>query len=42
MEKEEAQLEKTGVNQYYGIRAVIALGVIVGLVTTSIEQRKDK
>ena len=29
--KEQAQLEKTGVNQYYGIRAVIALGVIGGL-----------
>ena len=26
--KEQAQLEKTGVNQYYGIEAVIALGVI--------------
>ena len=31
--EEQAQLEKTtsGVNQYYGIRAVIALGVIGGL-----------
>ena len=29
--KEKAQLEKTGVNQYYGIGAVIALGVIGGL-----------
>ena len=31
--KEQAKLEKTasGVNQYYGIRAVIALGVIGGL-----------
>ena len=29
--KEQAQLEKTGVNQYYGIGAVIALGVIGGL-----------
>ena len=29
--KEQAQLEKTGVNQYYGIKAVIALGVIGGL-----------
>ena len=30
MEKNQAQLEKTahGVNQYYGIGAVIALGVI--------------
>ena len=31
--EEQAQLERTtiGVNQYYGIRAVIALGVIGGL-----------
>ena len=29
--KEQAKLEKTRVNQYYGIRAVIALGVIGGL-----------
>ena len=29
--KEQAQLEKTGANQYYGIGAVIALGVIGGL-----------
>ena len=29
--KEQAQLEKTRVNQYYGIGAVIALGVIGGL-----------
>ena len=29
--KEQAQLEKTGVNQYYGIGAVIALGVIGSL-----------
>ena len=29
--KEQAQLEKSGVSQYYGIRAVIALGVIGGL-----------
>ena len=29
--EEQAQLEKIGVNQYYGIRAVIALGVIGGL-----------
>ena len=29
--KEQAQLEKTRVNQYYGIGAVIALGVISGL-----------
>ena len=28
--KEQAQLEKRGVNQYYGIGAVIALGVIGG------------
>ena len=29
--KEQAQLEKTGVNQYYRIGAVLALGVIGGL-----------
>ena len=29
--KEQAKLEKIGVNQYYGIGAVIALGVIGGL-----------
>ena len=29
--EEQAQLEKIGVNQYYGIRAVITLGVIGGL-----------
>ena len=29
--KEQAQLVKTRVNQYYGIRAVITLGVIGGL-----------
>ena len=29
--EEQVQLEKSGVNQYYGIRAVIALGVIGGL-----------
>ena len=29
--KEQAKLEKSGVNQYYGIGAVIALGVIGGL-----------
>ena len=29
--KEQVQLEKTGVNQHYGIGAVIALGVIGGL-----------
>ena len=29
--KEQAQLEKSGVSQYYGIGAVIALGVIDGL-----------
>ena len=30
--EEQAKLEKSGVNQYYGIRAVIALGVKGGLV----------
>ena len=29
--EEQAQLEKIGVNQYYGIGAVIAVGVIGGL-----------
>ena len=29
--KKQAKLEKTRINQYYGIRAVIALGVIGGL-----------
>ena len=29
--EEQVQLEKTGVNQYYGIRVVIALGAIGGL-----------
>ena len=29
--EEQAQLEKSGVDQYYGIGAVIALGVIGGL-----------
>ena len=29
--KKESKLEASGVNQYYGIRAVIALGVIGGL-----------
>ena len=29
--EEQAQLEKSGVNQYYGIGAVIGLGVIGGL-----------
>ena len=29
--EEQVQLEKIGVNQYYGIKAVIALGVIGGL-----------
>ena len=29
--EEQAKLEASGVNKYYGIRAVITLGVIVGL-----------
>ena len=29
--EEQAKLERTGVNQYYGIKAVPALGVIGGL-----------
>ena len=31
MKREQAKLEASGVNQYYGIGAVIALGVIGGL-----------
>ena len=31
-EQRKAKLEKSGVNQYYGIGAVLALGVIGGLV----------
>ena len=40
--EEQAQLEKTtsGVNQYYGIRAVIALGVIGGLGYYIYQSRK--
>ena len=34
----QVKLEKSGVNQYYGIEAVIALGVV--LVITFIEPRK--
>ena len=30
-EKKQVKLEASGVNQYYGIRAVLALGVIGGL-----------
>ena len=42
--EEQAQLEKTGrrVNQYYGIGAIIAMGVIGDLVITFIEPRKEK
>ena len=29
--EKQAQLEKTGINQYYGIGAIIALGVIGSL-----------
>ena len=39
--EEQVQFEKIGVNQYYGIGAVIAVGVIGGvLVITFIEPRK--
>ena len=31
MKREQAKLEASGVNQYYGIGAVLALGVIGGL-----------
>ena len=40
--KEQAQLEKTGVNQYYGIGAVIALGVIGGLGYYIYQSRKGE
>ena len=44
--REEAKLEASGVNQYYGIGAVIALGVIGGLGyyiyrTKKVEQPKQ-
>ena len=39
--REQAKLEKSGVNQYYGMGAVIALGVIGGLVITFIGPRKE-
>ena len=38
--KEQAQLEKSGVNQYYGIEAVIALGVIGGFDYYIYQSRK--
>ena len=37
--KEQAKLEKSRVNQYYGIGAVIALGVIAGLGLSNQERR---
>ena len=40
--KEQAQLEKTGVNQYYGIRAFIALGVIGGLDYYIYQTKKEQ
>ena len=47
--EEQVQLERTtgwgftsGVNKYYGIGAVIAVGVIGGLVITFIKARKEK
>ena len=39
--KKQAKLEASRVNQYYGIRAVIALGVNVFLVITFIGPRKE-
>ena len=39
--REQVKLEASGVNQYYGIGAVIALGVIGGLGFTFIEPRKE-
>ena len=38
--KKQSKLEKSRVNQYYGIGAVLALGVIGGLGFTFIEPRK--
>ena len=38
--KEQVQLEKSGVNQYYGIGAVVALGVIGGLGYYIYQSRK--
>ena len=38
--EEQLKLEKSGVNQYYGIGAVSALGVMVVLAITFIEPRK--
>ena len=38
--EEQVQLEKSEVNQYYGIGAVIAVGVIGGLCYYIIEARK--
>ena len=38
--KEQAQLEKSGVNQYYGIGAVLALVVIGGLGYYIYQSRK--
>ena len=40
--EEQAQLERIGVNQYYGIRAVIALGVIGGLGYYIYQSRKGE
>ena len=40
--EEQVQLERIGVNQYYGIRAVIALGVIGGLGYYIYQSRKGE
>ena len=40
--EEQVQLEKSGVNQYYGIGAVIALGVIGGLGYYIYQSRKGE
>ena len=40
--EEQAHVERIGVNQYYGIGAILALGVIGGLGYYIIEPRKDK
>ena len=40
--EEQSKLEKSGVNQYYGIGAVLALGVIGGLVCYIYQSKKGE
>ena len=40
-EKREEQVQKSELNQYYGIGAVLAVGVIGGLGFTFIEPKKE-